>query len=60
VAVPKKKTTSTVRDNRRANWKLKAPALAKCDHCGSPKQPHRVCGTCGYYGGVEVLRPDEF
>lgn len=58
MAVPKRKTTTSRRDKRRTHWKLKAPAMALCDHCGSVKRPHRVCEVCGYYGGVEVMRPE--
>jgi large subunit ribosomal protein L32 len=60
VAVPKRKTSTARRDKRRANWKLKTPAMSTCEHCGSIKQPHRVCGTCGYYAGVEVFRPENY
>ena len=57
MAVPKRKTSTTRRDSRRTHWKLAVPAMAKCDHCGSVKRPHRVCEICGFYAGVEVVRP---
>jgi large subunit ribosomal protein L32 len=60
MAVPKRKTSTARRDKRRSNWKLQAPALATCGHCGAVKQPHRVCGTCGFYNGVEVVRVSAF
>jgi large subunit ribosomal protein L32 len=31
--------------------------MAKCDHCGQPKQPHRVCSKCGFYAGREIHEP---
>jgi large subunit ribosomal protein L32 len=60
MAVPKRKTSTARRDKRRSNWKLQAPAMSTCDHCGAIKQPHRVCGTCGFYKGVEVVRVSAF
>ena len=60
MAVPKRKTSKARRDKRRNNlWKLTAPALVKCDHCNSYKRPHRICPTCGYYNGREVVKVEE-
>jgi large subunit ribosomal protein L32 len=55
MAVPKKHTTKSKRDKKRMHIFLKAASLSKCEHCGKPKLPHRVCQNCGYYKGVEVL-----
>ena len=56
MAVPKRKTSKARRDKRRSNvWKLKHPNFSKCRNCGEFKIPHRVCGYCGFYKGVEVL-----
>ncbi|MFC1548597.1 50S ribosomal protein L32 [Candidatus Omnitrophota bacterium] len=41
---------------RRTHDNLDAPTSTKCTQCGSPKQPHRVCPSCGYYGGVQVKK----
>lgn len=60
MAVPKKKVSRARRDKRRAsNYKLSAPAFSKCTQCGSLKTPHRVCPTCGYYKGREVIQVEE-
>ena len=57
MAVPKRKHSKTRRDKRRSNvWKIQAPALMKCPQCGEFKLPHRVCKTCGYYKGREVIK----
>lgn len=56
--VPKRKTSRTVRDQRRATHKLEAPTTATCDQCGQPKLPHRVCPECGYYKKKEVIETD--
>ena len=59
MAVPKRKTSKARRDKRRSNvWKLPAPALAKCSHCGELKLSHRVCKNCGFYNGREVIKMD--
>ncbi len=56
MAVPKRKTSKARRDKRRsAVWKLEAPALSRCSHCGELVVPHKVCKNCGYYKGVEVI-----
>ena len=56
MAVPKRKTSKSRRDKRRsAVWKLDMPALSKCPQCGEFKAPHKVCGSCVYYKGVEVI-----
>ncbi len=57
MAVPKRKTSKARRDKRRSNvWRLEAPALVRCSHCGNYKRPHRLCPACGYYDGREVVK----
>jgi len=34
---------------RRTHYKVRARNLSKCDQCGKPKLPHRICPFCGYY-----------
>lgn len=59
MAVPKHKVSKARRDKRRSNvWKLQQPAFCKCSHCGELITPHRVCGNCGYYKGVEVIKKE--
>jgi len=53
--VPKRKTTRTKRDMRRATHAIKAPTTSECPQCHQPKLPHHVCGECGYYDGKEVV-----
>ncbi len=60
MAVPKRKTSKARRDKRRNNlWKLSAPTLVKCSHCGAYKRPHRLCTACGYYDGREVIKVED-
>ena len=58
MAVPKRRTSASKRDMRRAaNEKIVAPNLVPCPNpdCGRPSLPHRVCPSCGYYNGRKVL-----
>ena len=52
---PKNKSSKARRDSRRANWKMSAPALVKCSHCGELMMPHRVCTACGYYDKNSIV-----
>lgn len=56
--VPKRKTSRTVRDQRRSHDALVAPSLSVCPQCHQPKPPHRVCPSCGYYKGKEVVETE--
>lgn len=57
MAVPKRKVSKARRDKRRSNlWKIDAPTLVKCSHCGELKRAHRLCTACGYYGDREVIK----
>ncbi|OGP13345.1 MAG: 50S ribosomal protein L32 [Deltaproteobacteria bacterium GWA2_50_8] len=53
--VPKRRTSRTVRNMRRAHDHLKAANSSKCPNCGRSKLPHHVCLHCGHYRGVEVI-----
>ena len=56
MAVPKRKTPRSKRDSRRANHdKVAAPAITRCTNCGESTRPHRVCPSCGFYGGEQVV-----
>ncbi len=54
MAVPKRKTSKSRRDKRRAQHKIEAPRLSVCPVCGQPKESHRMCPTCKTYRGREV------
>lgn len=55
MAVPKRRTTRSKRDMRRAQHdKVSAPNLVPCANCGEPSLPHRVCASCGHYKGAAV------
>lgn len=58
MAVPKRKTGRARTNARRSSHKLDMPAVSTCPQCHSAKQPHRVCGECGYYQGREIVETD--
>ena len=48
MGVPKRRVSHARKGERRAH-------LALCDHCHSPKLPHHVCPTCGWYNGRQAI-----
>ncbi len=60
MAVPKRKTSKSKRNMRRAHDAIKTtPALHKCPNCGEMKVYHRICPSCGQYRGREVIEMEE-
>jgi len=56
MAVPKRKTSKSKTASRKAqNTKKPIAKASSCDQCGAPKESHRVCPSCGYYKGRQVL-----
>lgn len=56
MAVPKRRTSRSKRDMRRAHHdKVSPPTLSRCSNCGETMRPHRVCPACGYYDGEQVV-----
>lgn len=60
MAVPKRKTSKAKRDMRRSpNMKKSLPGISICPQCHQPKLSHRVCPTCNYYDGKEIVATEE-
>ncbi len=60
MAVPARRVSHARRDKRRSSvWKMEAPALQKCPQCGEFKRTHRVCDSCGYYNGKQVISVED-
>lgn len=59
MAVPKKKTSKSRKNMRRAHDFLTPPAASVCPQCTAPKLPHRACASCGTYKGREVIKAEE-
>jgi large subunit ribosomal protein L32 len=56
MAVPKRRTSKSKRNMRRAHCKLIAPRLVPCPQCHELKPTHRVCLNCGYYKDREAVK----
>lgn len=57
--LPKVRISKGRRDRRRAHHALKRRNLVACSNCGHLRLPHRVCPTCGYYQGREIVAIEE-
>lgn len=55
MAVPKKKTTKSARNQRRSHHALRKSTVGTCSQCQELLLPHRVCANCGTYRGKQVL-----
>ncbi len=55
MAVPKKKTSQSRRNMRRAHDALNPVAVSTCKVCGEVVKPHNVCKACGSYNGKKVV-----
>ncbi|KRL57375.1 MAG: 50S ribosomal protein L32 [Furfurilactobacillus sp.] len=56
MAVPARKTSKEKKLKRRGHIKLATPNLAPCPNCGELRMSHRVCPSCGYYDGKQVVK----
>ena len=52
----KRKYAKSRQRERRGHMKIETPAMNECPQCHSEKLSHRVCPTCGYYGGREAIK----
>ena len=59
MAVPKKRTSRSKRDMRRAHDFLTVRLTINCPNCAAPALPHHVCLSCGHYKGRAVLKMKE-
>ncbi len=55
MGVPKRKTSKSRKRARRASHKISLPTTVKCGNCGKQHLSHRVCPTCGFYDGRQVV-----
>ncbi len=59
MAVPKRKMSKRRKRLRRGNHTAAGMATQACPRCGSARLSHRVCGSCGYYGGKKRLEVED-
>ena len=55
MGVPKGRRTRGKRGSRRSHLRRKPIDLSFCSHCKKPKLPHKMCASCGFYDGKEVV-----
>ncbi len=55
MAVPKKKTSKSRRNMRRAHDALPQKQASQCSNCGAHKVSHHMCPSCGHYRGRQIL-----
>ena len=59
MATPKRRHSKSRRNKKRAHQALPLKALSECPNCHQPKPLHRVCPSCGYYKGNQVMEVKE-
>ncbi len=55
MAHPKRRHSNTRTNLRRSHDGLKLQSLSLCTNCSARILPHRVCPTCGFYKGKQIL-----
>lgn len=58
MANPKNRWSKARTRSHKANWKLKAPSMVKCD-CGEYRISHRICPSCGQYNKKTVISVEQ-
>lgn len=59
MAVPRNRTSNARKNSRRAHHAKKPKNLSGCPNCASPRLPHRICSSCGFYAGRAVIKMTE-
>ena len=55
MALPKRRISKTRGRKRRTHQALTRPGSTPCPRCDTAKEPHRICPTCGFYAGREII-----
>lgn len=55
MAVPKRKKGRAKTNSRRSSHTITAANVSECPQCHELRVPHRVCPSCGTYGGKEIV-----
>ncbi|MBL7119707.1 MAG: 50S ribosomal protein L32 [Dehalococcoidia bacterium] len=54
--LPKRRYPKARQGKRRSHLSLTSPAVEACPRCHKMKLCHRICPTCGSYGGEEIIK----
>ncbi|MCB1142580.1 MAG: 50S ribosomal protein L32 [Leptospiraceae bacterium] len=57
MAAPKRRKSKSKKRMHRSHHAIGKPNLVLCKSCGAYILPHRVCPTCGHYGGKLIVAP---
>lgn len=57
--VPKRRTSTSKKNQRRSHDALAPVAVQECPECGERTLRHRACPHCGHYRGRQVVEIDE-
>jgi len=55
MAHPKRRHSNTRTRTRRAHDFITTKSLSVCSNCSAKIIPHRVCKSCGFYKGKQVI-----
>lgn len=55
MAVQQRRVSKSRKGMRRSHHALEIPTTSLCTNCGELTQPHRVCRSCGFYKGKQVV-----
>ncbi|MCK5850192.1 MAG: 50S ribosomal protein L32 [Kiritimatiellae bacterium] len=55
MAVPKRKSSKRKIRSRKGSHKKNIVSAQACPNCGASQESHRVCKSCGYYRGRQVV-----
>ena len=56
MALPKRRHSIGRGRRRRTHWKIDIAQTVICLQCKQAKLSHRICTSCGYYNGREVIK----
>jgi len=59
MAVPKRKLSKSRKRLRRGHHSASGIQTQACPRCSAPRLSHRVCPSCGYYGGKKRLEVED-
>ena len=57
MAVHKRRVSKMKKGLRRSHLALNVPGMVTCSNCGELTLSHRVCPSCGFYKGKQVVAP---